>query len=71
MCSMTAQQQDLQENNTKQEEIEPGTDTMTITMAPRATDKVIMAYIEPTTANQAIYDDFFTAVYVKDQVPSA
>jgi len=58
------------ENNTKQEEIEPGTDTMTITMAPRGTDKVIMAYIEPTVANQAIYDDFFEAVYVKDQTAS-
>lgn len=58
------------ENNTKQEEIEPGTDTMTITMSPRATDKVIMAYIEPTVANQAIYDDFFEAVYVKDQTAS-
>lgn len=58
------------ENNTKQEEIEPGTDTMTITMAPRGTDKVIMAYIEPTTENQAIYDGFFDAVYVKDQTAS-
>lgn len=54
------------ENNTKEESVEVGTETMTITMSPRPTDKAVMAYIEPNETNQAVYDAFFDAVYVKD-----
>lgn len=59
------------ESNTKQESIEVGTETMSITMSPRATDKAVMAYIEPTTENQAVYDAFFSAVYEKDATPES
>lgn len=56
------------ENNTKEESIEVGTETISITMSPRSTDKAIMAYIEPNETNQDVYDTFFTKVYEKDAV---
>lgn len=58
------------ENNTKEESVEVGTETMTITMNPRSTDKAVMAYIEPNETNQAVYDNFFTEVYEKDVTAS-
>ena len=39
------------ENNTKEESVEVGTETMSITMSPRSTDKAVMAYIEPNETN--------------------
>ena len=54
------------ENNTKEESIEVGTETMTITMSPRSTDKAVMAYIEPNETNQEVYNDFFNQVYEKN-----
>lgn len=51
------------ENNTKEETVEVGTETLSITMSPRKSDKAVMAYIEPTTENQAIYNAFFNSVY--------
>ncbi len=51
------------ENNTKEESVEVGTETLSITMSPRKTDKAVMAYIEPTEDNQAIYNAFFNSVY--------
>lgn len=54
------------ENNTKEESVEVGTETMSITMNPRTTDKAVMAYIEPNADNQEVYDNFFNEVYVKD-----
>lgn len=54
------------ENNTKEESIEVGTETMTITMSPRSTDKAVMAYIEPNETNQDVYDTFFNKVYEKN-----
>lgn len=56
------------ENNTKEESIEVGTETMTITMSPRSTDKAVMAYIEPNDTNEDVYNSFFTKVYEKDAV---
>ena len=53
------------ENNTKEESVEVGTETMTITMSPRSTDKAIMAFIEPNENNRTVYNNFFTAVYEK------
>ena len=58
------------ENNTQEESIEPGTETMSITMSPRSTDKAVMAYIEPNDTNQDVYDEFFDAVYEKNAVAS-
>ena len=58
------------ENNTKEESVEVGTETMTITMNPRSTDKAVMAYIEPNETNQAVYNNFFNSVYEKDATAS-
>lgn len=54
------------EMNTTEESAEPQTDTLSITMAPRKTDNVVKAVIEPTEENKSIYDAFFTKVYEKD-----
>jgi phi13 family phage major tail protein len=58
------------EANTIEESKEPQTDTVSITMSPRSTDKAIKAVIEPTTENQAVYNTFFTKVYEKDATAS-
>lgn len=58
------------ENKTKEESVSVGTEKMTITMSPRKTDKSVMAYIEPTEDNQAVYDAFFNSVYEKDSTAS-
>lgn len=58
------------ENNTQEESLEAGKDTMTITMSPRSTDKAVKAYIEPNATNQDIYDAFFDKVYEKNAVAS-
>lgn len=56
------------EMNTIEDSKEPQTDTVSITMSARNTDKAIKAVIEPTTENQAVYDTFFTRVYEKDAI---
>ena len=56
------------EMNTVEESKEPQTDTISITMAPRSSDKVIKAVIEPNETNQNVYDTFFTKVYEKNAV---
>lgn len=56
------------EMNTVEESKEPQTDTISITMAPRSSDKVIKAVIEPNETNQDVYDTFFTKVYEKNAV---
>lgn len=56
-------QRPSRENNTKEESIEVGTDTISITMSARKTDKAVMAYIEKTEENTAVYNAFFDAVY--------
>ena len=56
------------ENSTKEESVEVGTETITITMSPRSTDKAVMAYIEPNETNQNVYDTFFKKVYEKNAV---
>lgn len=53
------------EMNTVEESKEPQTDTISITMSARSTDKAIKAVIEPTEENKAVYDAFFTSVYEK------
>ncbi len=54
------------ENKTKEESTDPQTDTISITMSPRSTDKAIKAVIEPSEQNKAVYDTFFKKVYEKD-----
>ena len=56
--------------NTVENSKEPQTDTISITMSARSTDKAIKAVIEPTTENQAVYNDFFSQVYEKNAIPS-
>ena len=58
------------DHNTKQESIEPGTDSLSITIAPRSTDSAIGSYLEKTTENQTVYDAFFTSVYEKNATAS-
>ena len=54
------------EHSTKEEGLEPGTDSLPITIAPRSTDSAIGTYLEPTEENKAIYNKFFDKVYEKD-----
>ena len=56
--------------NTVEESKEPQTDTISITMSPRSTDKAIKAVIEPNETNQSVYNTFSTQVYEKNAVPS-
>ena len=58
------------EMNTIEESKEPQTDTVSITMSPRSTDKAIKAVIEPSEENQAVYNTFFTKVYEKNATAS-
>jgi phi13 family phage major tail protein len=58
------------EMNTIEESKEPQTDTVSITMSPRSTDKAIKAVIEPNETNKAVYDNFFKKVYEKDATAS-
>lgn len=55
---------------TAEDKKEPKTDKVTLTMAPRSTDKVVKATMEPSDTNQAAYDSFFTQVYEKVIAPS-
>lgn len=54
------------EMNTVEESKEPQTDTISITMSPRSTDRAIKAVIEPSEENQEVYNTFFTKVYEKN-----
>lgn len=53
------------DNETKEDTIEPGTDTLAITMNPRSTDRMVKCYIDETTENKSIYDAWFDAVHEK------
>ena len=52
-------------NNTKQESIEVGTETISIKMNPRSSDRMVKCYIDETAENKAIYDAWFDAVHEK------
>lgn len=56
--------------NTIEDSKEPQTDTISITMSARSTDKAVKAVIEPNTENEAVYNTFFTKVYEKDATAS-
>lgn len=51
------------EHNTTEDSIEVGTESITITIAPRSTDNAIGAYMERTDENATEYDGWFTNVY--------
>lgn len=53
------------EFNTTEDTIEVGTETLTITIAPRSTDGSVGGYIEPNQENTAIYNAFFESVLEK------
>ena len=52
-------------NKTKQENIEVGTETISITMNPRSTDRLVKCYIDETAENKSIYDAWFEQVHEK------
>lgn len=54
------------ESKTTEDTKEPQTDTISITMSPRKTDKCIKAVLELSSDNSAIYNAFFNDVYEKD-----
>ena len=58
------------EMNTIEDTKEPQTDTISITMTPRSSDKVIKAVIEPSETNKDVYETFFEKVYEKDAAVS-
>ena len=58
------------ENNTKEESIEPGTESLPITINPRSSDRAVKCYIEENESNKAVYDNFFKKVYEKDSTAS-
>lgn len=53
------------ENNTKEDTVTPGTETIAITMNPRTSDRLVKCYVDETEENKTIYDAWFTAVHEK------
>lgn len=62
-CSATRPNAEM---STIEENKEPQTDKVSLTMSPRSSDGVIKAVIEPSEENKAVYDTFFKKVYEKD-----
>lgn len=58
------------EHATTEDSIEVGTDSLTITIAPRSSDNAVGGYIEKTELNTAIYNSWFNHVYEKNEVAS-
>lgn len=53
------------EHNTTEDTIEVGTETMTITVAPRSSDGLVGSFMEKNETNTTAYNGFFNAVYEK------
>lgn len=53
------------ENNTKEDTITPGTETIAIKMNPRSTDRMVKCYIDQSENNTAVYNAWFSAVHEK------
>lgn len=51
------------EFSTTEDSIEVGTESITITIAPRSTDNAVGGYIELTDDNAAVYNGWFSNVY--------
>lgn len=54
------------EHSTTEESLEVGTESITITIAPRSTDNAVGAYMELTDDNASSYNAWFTTVYESD-----
>ena len=54
------------ENATIEDSITVGTDTLTITIKPRTSDKVVKTVMELSDTNETAYNGFFAAVYEPD-----
>lgn len=50
------------EHTTKEDTISPNTETVSIRMNPRTTDKLVRSYIDETAENKTTYDAWFNAV---------
>lgn len=50
------------EHTTKEDSISPNTETISIRMNPRSTDKMVKCHIDETAENKAVYDAWFNAV---------
>ena len=53
------------EHKTKEQNNDPSTESLPITIAPRSTDSAVGAYLEKSTENVEAYDNFFNSVYEK------
>lgn len=53
------------EANTTEDSKEPQTDTISLTMAPRTSDKMVKCVMELTADNATAYNGFFSTVYEK------
>lgn len=53
-------------NETKEDTITPGTESIEIVMNPRVTDRMVKCYIDQTEENQAVYEAWFTTVHEKE-----
>ena len=58
------------EHATTEDSIEVGTDSITITIAPRSTDNAVGCYMELNETNTALYNSWFTSVYEKNATAS-
>lgn len=54
------------EFSTTEESLNVGTESITITVAPRSTDDSIGAFLEKSATNETAYNGWFTAVYESD-----
>lgn len=55
------------EANTTEDTKEPQTDTISLTMTPRTTDKMVKCVMELSDENATAYNGFFAQVYEKTQ----
>ena len=55
------------EYNTKEDSIEPGTDTIPITIKPRTIDGMVKCVIEESATNTAVYNGWFSTVHEKTE----
>ena len=54
------------EHATTEDSLEVGTESLTISIAPRSTDNAIGAFMELNEDNTSVYNSWFTQVYESD-----
>ena len=57
------------EASTTNETKEPKTDTITLTISPRDTDKKVRASLEKNEKNKIIFEQFYKSVYEETKIP--